>query len=238
MISPPEGCECDILLRFGISCRHYLKKAYIENLPLPKTLIHPRWWLKGPSIHFTNWVPFYPTPESLQTTTPTTTPTTTSTTEINPSLIAQLAELRGLLNPQERYQFDVESYRVERQIAHYSTLSVQSLLRNTQRSYQLQQTPFHQPDPVRQGYLARRNPHGRVSERALISTEIADRQRRQERSRQLQQARQQETQATEQLMDEILEYAVLGPRPFEDGEDIIEITRKTAQESIPESPLK
>jgi hypothetical protein len=125
---------------------------------------------------------------------------------------------------------------VERQIANYSALSVQSLLRNTQRSYQLQQTPFNQPDPVRQGYLALRNPHGRASERALISTEIADRQRRQERSWQLQQARQQETQATEQLMDQILEYTVSGPRPFEEGEDTIEITRQMAQECIPESP--
>jgi hypothetical protein len=227
VIIPPNGCECEILLRFGISCCHYLKKAYLEDFPIPKTLVHPRWWLNGPPIHSTNWVPFYPTPEP--------TPEALST-EISPSLITQLATLRGLLNPQERYLFDVESSRVERQIANYSTLSVQSLLRNTQRSYQLQQTPFNQPDPVRQGYLARRNPHGRANERSLISTEIADRQRRQERSRQLQQARQQETQATEQLMDEILDYTLSGPRPFEEGEDTIEIARQTAPKSIPESP--
>lgn len=230
VISPSNDCECAILLQFGIACRHLLKKAFLEDLPIPKTLVHPRWWLQGPGIHDTNWKPFYPTPE------PHFTAPAPLNHDINPSLVAQLAELRGLLNPQERYQFDVESYRVERQVANYEALAVQSLLRNTQRSYQLQRTPLYQPDPIRQGFFARRNPHGRASERALISTEIADRQRRQERSRQLQQARQQETQAIEQLMDEILDHTATAPRPFEEGEDTIEITRQTAQESILESP--
>jgi hypothetical protein len=224
---PRNGCDCEILLRFGLACRHYLKKAYLEDLPLPKTLIHPRWWLNGPTIYETNWLPFYPALEPSL---------VAPVSEIEPSVIAQLAELRGQLNSQERYQFDVELFRVERQITNYQTWAVQSLLRNTQRAYQLQQTPLDQPDARRQAYFARRNPHGRASERALISSEMADRQRRQERSWQLQQARQQETQAIEQLMDEILDHAATAPRPFEEGEDTIEMTRRRTPENIPESP--
>lgn len=152
VILPSNGCDCEILLRFGLACRHYLKKAYLEDLPLPKTLVHPRWWLNGPAIYETNWVPFYPTPE----------PIPAPIQAIEPSIIAQLAELRGQLNSQERYQFDLESERVERQIANYQTFAVQSLLRNTQRSYQLQQTPLNQPDARRQAYFTRRNPGATV----------------------------------------------------------------------------
>lgn len=42
VISPPNSCKCELLLRFGIAYRHYLKKAYIDNLPIPKTLFHLR----------------------------------------------------------------------------------------------------------------------------------------------------------------------------------------------------
>ena len=38
-----ETCECEIIYRFGIACRHYLLKAFLDNIPLPKTLLHPRW---------------------------------------------------------------------------------------------------------------------------------------------------------------------------------------------------
>ena len=43
-------CDCEILSRFGIAYRHYLLTAFLENLELPKTLLHPRWWLSGPII--------------------------------------------------------------------------------------------------------------------------------------------------------------------------------------------
>ena len=214
-------------------------------------MVHPRWWLNGPSIHSTNWIPFYPAPGPYdglkrppytnllvpQAPPPPQDPSPQAPeSQTTPLLINQLAQLRGYLDPQERYRFDVESARVEGQISRYTESMISALLRNTQRSYQLQQTPFNQPDPVRQSYLARRNPHGRANERALLASEMADRRRRQERSRELQQARQQETQETEQLMDEILEYTLYGPRPFKEGEDTIEIRRRVTPESIPESP--
>ena len=52
-------CNCEVLLRFGISCRHYLRRAYLTGEPIPRSLLHPRWWLNGPQIRFTNWLPKY-----------------------------------------------------------------------------------------------------------------------------------------------------------------------------------
>lgn len=63
----------------------------MEDTPLPITLVHPRWWLYGPPIYQSNWGAFLslePVPSPIQ--------------AIEPSVIAQLAELRGQLNSQER----------------------------------------------------------------------------------------------------------------------------------------
>ena len=104
-------------------------------------------------------------------------------------------------------------------IASYENLVASVLLRNERRVIQAQQVPITQPNASRQdSYLVRREPHGRANERVLLGTEIQDRQRRQERSRQLQQTGQQETQALEQLMDEEITSTAIA-RPFHDGED-------------------
>jgi len=49
-INHSEDCDCEILLQFGIGCRHYLARAFYEGIPIPITLLHPRWWLGGPPI--------------------------------------------------------------------------------------------------------------------------------------------------------------------------------------------
>lgn len=36
LITPQDGCECEIILRFGLACRQYPKKAYDEASQLPK----------------------------------------------------------------------------------------------------------------------------------------------------------------------------------------------------------
>ena len=46
-------CECQLVLRCSLPCKHYLLRAYQTGVPLPKSLIHPRWW------HHDGWVPFY-----------------------------------------------------------------------------------------------------------------------------------------------------------------------------------
>jgi hypothetical protein len=39
--------ECSLLRQFGLPCRHHLFFYQLEVDPMPRTLCHPRWWLKG-----------------------------------------------------------------------------------------------------------------------------------------------------------------------------------------------
>jgi hypothetical protein len=32
-----------ILLRYGLACKHYLKRIYERGQPIPRSLLHPRW---------------------------------------------------------------------------------------------------------------------------------------------------------------------------------------------------
>jgi hypothetical protein len=52
-------CGCQLLLRYSLPCKHYLLRACQTGIPLSKSLVHPRWWLKGPIIRYDRWVPFY-----------------------------------------------------------------------------------------------------------------------------------------------------------------------------------
>ena len=58
-------CECEILLRFHLPCKHYLLRAAQTGQAIPRSLIHPRWWLKGPAITLRDWVPIYPEEEPI-----------------------------------------------------------------------------------------------------------------------------------------------------------------------------
>ncbi len=53
------GCSCEIILRFGIACKHHLFRAFRSGKPIPRSLVHPRWWIHGPIINFTDWHPKY-----------------------------------------------------------------------------------------------------------------------------------------------------------------------------------
>ena len=53
-------CEdCGILNQFLLPCCHYLVRAYTTGEMIPRSLIHPRWWLNGPQINFFQWKPSY-----------------------------------------------------------------------------------------------------------------------------------------------------------------------------------
>lgn len=40
---------CELLLRWGLPCRHWLYPAFLQDIPIPASLVHPRWFLDGPS---------------------------------------------------------------------------------------------------------------------------------------------------------------------------------------------
>lgn len=58
---PKTACSCELLIRFGLPCRHYLALPCQNGAPIPQSLIHPRWWIHGPLIQFSEWIPLYRT---------------------------------------------------------------------------------------------------------------------------------------------------------------------------------
>ena len=38
-------CNCEILVRYLLPCRHLLFRACAEGFPIPLSLFHPRWWI-------------------------------------------------------------------------------------------------------------------------------------------------------------------------------------------------
>ena len=52
-----ELCRCELLLRWYLPCKHHLLSVARSGQPIPKSLIHPRWWIKGPIIRFSDWKP-------------------------------------------------------------------------------------------------------------------------------------------------------------------------------------
>jgi hypothetical protein len=117
-----EECVCPILHRFGIACRHYLLRAFLKNSPLPKTLLHPRWWLNGPPIPPTNWAPFYPVQAAL--------PTPQLEQLRHQSQATELSQIRLQLNTEERYRFDNQIEQVHRNLLNigHQRLALQKIL--------------------------------------------------------------------------------------------------------------
>ena len=52
-------CQCGMIERFALPCRHTLERSYDERIPIPLTLIHPRWWYDGPIEERAGWRPRY-----------------------------------------------------------------------------------------------------------------------------------------------------------------------------------
>jgi hypothetical protein len=52
-------CRYQVLLRFGLPCKHVLKRAFDTGKPIPRSLVHARYWLQGPTIHVREWQPRY-----------------------------------------------------------------------------------------------------------------------------------------------------------------------------------
>src|SRR2546423_5635343 len=58
-------CTCELLARYGLPCKHHLLQAYQTGQLLPRSLLHPRWWLDGPEIKIGKWLPSYAPQQEL-----------------------------------------------------------------------------------------------------------------------------------------------------------------------------
>lgn len=45
--NPTCPLNCELPLRWGLPCRHWMYPAFIHQVPIPASLIHP-WFLDGP----------------------------------------------------------------------------------------------------------------------------------------------------------------------------------------------
>jgi hypothetical protein len=127
-------CNCEVLLAFSLPCRHYLLRAWRTNEPLPRSLFHPRWWIRGPPITIGGWKPSWETPDVFET-----------TTRFAPTFTAekqeQIASIRAALRPEELHRFDRQREALE------SRLEIE-VIAIGQQHLAFQQLTVGQPDPV------------------------------------------------------------------------------------------
>jgi hypothetical protein len=149
-------CQCPILYQFGLPCKHVLLRAFQTGEPIPLSVVHPRYWLKGPSIPPRNWQPRYPESQPI------------NYLETIPPAIsnasAEIAALREQLGQEERSRYDAQLERGYQQLA--------GLARG---HLQLQALPIGMPDPVPKPIGRRKKIHG-TSERLETGAEAARRQ--------------------------------------------------------------
>jgi hypothetical protein len=150
-------CRCELLLRFGLPCKHHLKRAYLQGMPIPRSLIHPRWWLKGPVVHQSNWQPRYPDEDQVEYLQP-------EMTDIE-TLGRQIDGISEQLQPEERACF-----RRQREAEHLK------LLIAGKQHLELQALPIGNPDPIPKRIFRKKKTHGKANARALTGTEIVSRE--------------------------------------------------------------
>jgi hypothetical protein len=150
-----QNCRCELLHRFGLPCKHYLLRAFRQGQPIPRSLVHPRYWLRGPVIYSANWQPTYVEDEAeaydeLER------PEMGSTGQ-------QIMELRDQMKPEEKARYT-------RQIDE----DQQKLLKIGQQHLKLQQLPIGNPSRVPKRQYKKKKIHGLADARGLTGAEIAD----------------------------------------------------------------
>jgi hypothetical protein len=48
-------CECELICRFSLPCKHHVLQAAQTGQALPCTLLHPPWWLQRPPVQQLDW---------------------------------------------------------------------------------------------------------------------------------------------------------------------------------------
>jgi hypothetical protein len=149
-------CRCELLLRYGLPCKHYLLQAYRTGQPIPRSLLHPRWWLDGPVIKTGKWTPIYGQERTLV---------------LSPKgngladAALQLIETRDTLNPEARSRLDSTFIQ-----------STNAILQAAQRNEALAGLPINMPDAIPKKAWKKKKAHGLADAAGLTSAEIARRE--------------------------------------------------------------
>jgi hypothetical protein len=157
---PLGDCHCQILLRYGIACKHYLKRIYERGQPIPRSLLHPRWWLQGPIVRYKEWQPQYPEEEPIDYTA-----ISTSAEDATSISAEDVWTIRNQLRGEEQTRFDRQLKASHDQLAEIG-----------RRHLAMQKLPIGLPDPIpKRKYVVQAKTHGRANARGLTGPELADR---------------------------------------------------------------
>jgi hypothetical protein len=151
-----SSCQCELLLRYGLPCRHYLQRVYRSGMPIPRSLCHPRWWIFGPAIKFNNWQP------SIYTTTLPISPPRNQVTQSAQKLI----DLRDSLQGEAKARVDQAILQANAQVV--------ELAQQAQREATL---PTELPEQVKkQGWRRNFKEHDKTTRRGMTAVEAMERE--------------------------------------------------------------
>jgi hypothetical protein len=150
-------CDCQLLLRYSLPCKHYLLRACQTGIPLPKSLVHPRWWLKGPTIRDDQWVPFYgqEQPNILS----------PKRRDIY-NAVQDVMTVRERLGPEEQARFDFQYLKANaaaKELAEYHE--------------ELSLIPIGQPDAIPKKTWRKKKTHDKANARGLTAAQASDKDR-------------------------------------------------------------
>jgi hypothetical protein len=106
------------VIRFALPCQHTLEYAYDKDIPIPLTLIHPRWWYNGPIQERAGWRPHYghevmTTPALVQL--PRQPPSHNIVTSTN-----ELMVYRETLSPEAQARLDADTVRLQEELLEHT----------------------------------------------------------------------------------------------------------------------
>ena len=138
----------------GSTLSTFLERIYHTGQPIPRLLVHPRYWLQGPAIRHTNWRPRYPGDERITYEDPVRTAAESTALE--------LASIRRQMEPEEGARFDAQLQNEQCK-----------LLEIGKRVVALQTFPIGNPDAVPKRQYQKKKTHGKADARGLTGAEIA-----------------------------------------------------------------
>jgi hypothetical protein len=148
-------CECELLYRYGLPCKHYLLRAAQSGEALPRILLHPRWWLHGPVVQQLDWQPQYRQSHIIV---------------VSPPRRSLTGSTHNLLEFRDSLPAEEQS-RLEARILH----AHEALLAEAQEARDLAELPLLNPDPVKKREWVKKKAHGKADARGLTGAEIAGR---------------------------------------------------------------
>jgi hypothetical protein len=170
VLRPKAACsQCELVIRFGLPCKHYLALPFQDGAPIPRSLLHPRWWINSEPVRLTHWKPLYHT-FSLPILPPRNAPQLPQSLYISPlrnqitRIGLQVLEARESLTGYARARYDIAATNAQQGLVEYAQ--------------ELREDDLHtqMPDIVkRPGWNRQFKSHNKTQKRLMTRAEAAER---------------------------------------------------------------